>query len=685
MIKTFYGVGALDSAGALFTALLIGFFFGLALERAGFGSSRRLSGVFYFRDMAVVKVMFTALITAALGLALVEQTGMIDVVDQIYHMPTFYGAYVIAGLIFGVGFVMSGWCPGTAAVGCASGKLDAFTFLVGGALGSVFFNELFPLIKSLQTWGQSSQNSFGISGLAFVHNSLGITKAGFLLCFSLAAVVFLWVSEFIERRGRAGKGEAEPSSRQPLQTVTAGIIITALVLFVFSSGKMPYESAQTASGSGAAASESFLHQIETAEDHVEPETLAAALYGGDAGVVAVDVRPPEEFAAFHIRGAVNVVLSDLPRYVAGQQHKRMLVLYSNGMTHPAQARDELFRLGYRNVYILTDGLAGFRETCLKPVSLRASPTTPDEAARIRAWREYFLTAPPLKETMKAVVDETVTLPGPVTTAWLRDQLQRARLKIIDCRDQNDYNRSHIPGAVAVSCESFRGAVNGVPSVLLPASLLAQKMSLLNIAPQDTVVLVYGGDRLRDATLIGMAFERLGHGRYGILKGGMDQWVKEQLPTSTQLPEAGQTDYPMPATADSFTVDWRQTAEHMKRQSAVILDVRPAAYFSGEKSDEARAGHIPGALNREYKIDIQTEGGVSWFKPVPELAAAYTDLIPSKKDLVIVHCRTGHQASQTYFVLRHLLGYHHVKWYDAGWTEWATRSELPAETGLIGRK
>jgi thiosulfate/3-mercaptopyruvate sulfurtransferase len=45
--------------------------------------------------------------------------------------------------------------------------------------------------------------------------------------------------------------------------------------------------------------------------------------------------------------------------------------------------------------------------------------------------------------------------------------------------------------------------------------------------------------------------------------------------------------------------------------------------------------------------------------------------------VIVHCRSGQQASQTYFVLRHVLGYKNVKWYDGGWTDWAPRAELPA--------
>ena len=65
-----------------------------------------------------------------------------------------------------------------------------------------------------------------------------------------------------------------------------------------------------------------------------------------------------------------------------------------------------------------------------------------------------------------------------------------------------------------------------------------------------------------------------------------------------------------------------------------------------------------------------------FKPVSELAGAYEKIIPTRETPVIVHCRTGHQASQTFFVLKRLLGYKNVYYYDAGWTEWAARPELP---------
>jgi len=90
MISTYYGLDTLGGGGAFFAALVIGFFFGLALERAGFGSSRRIAGIFYFRDMAVLKVMFTALVVAMLGFAFVAAAGIIDVSHQIHHIKSYY-------------------------------------------------------------------------------------------------------------------------------------------------------------------------------------------------------------------------------------------------------------------------------------------------------------------------------------------------------------------------------------------------------------------------------------------------------------------------------------------------------------------------------------------------------------------------------------------------------------------
>lgn len=667
MIRTFFGADALDTSGAWLAAFVIGLLFGLALERAGFGSSRRLTGVFYFEDMAVVKVMFTAMITAMLGLAYLLTFGWISP-DEVYFMPTFYGAQLVGGLIFGVGFVMGGWCPGTAAVGLASGRLDALTFFGGAVLGSIFFNEIFGLIKPLYTWGEV--------GVVFIYQSLGVSPGGFALFFTLVAVACFWGAEFIEaHRGKGGDLFGSPF----LKTFSLALIILGLGLFL--TGGQPGRPGAAAARFGE---QELLSQVAAAQDHMEPEELADRLMRGEPGILVVDIRPPGEFAAFHLRGAVNVELPGLPQFLAPYKNRGLIVLYSNGMTHPAQARDSLFRQGFGNVYFLTDGLQGFMERCLKPVSLRGEPVAPEMAAKINAWRAFFMepSVSPAPVAAKETVPGPGPLPGLAETDWLAQQVGKSGLTIIDLRSQPEYNSGHIPGSVYLSVESWRGVVQGVSSMLLPAPLLAGHLSLLGIEPGDLVVLA-PGEKFHDATLAAMALERLGHHRYVALQGGAPRWLAEKRPLVTALPNLAASHYPV-GNADTFTVDYPRVLAAQQQESALILDVRPAEYFLGQKSDEARAGHIPGAVNRPYTEDLLTTDQGVRLKPVAELAEAYAKIIPAKEAPVIVHCRTGHQASQTFFVLKRLLGYKNVLYYDGGWSEWASRPELPVAQGPPGK-
>lgn len=271
--------------------------------------------------------------------------------------------------------------------------------------------------------------------------------------------------------------------------------------------------------------------------------------------------------------------------------------------------------------------------------------------------------------MSERTDNTSSL---IESAWLAENLNRPDLKIIDVRRQPLYNTSHVPGSMALNPESLRGVVSSVPSMLLPAELIAAQLSLMGVKPTDMAVIV-PGDRLRDATLVGMALNRVGHKRWAILEGGFEKWAGEKRPIDNKLPAITATTYQARSGADDFTVDRQAVLASMHDKQTVIIDTRPAAYFAGEESDEARAGHIPGAINRPHPEDLRDD---SHLKPASELTAAYQALIPSKGTPVIVHCRTGHQASQTYFMLRHVLGYPNVKWYDGSWTDWAPRPELP---------
>lgn len=667
MIETYYGQEGLASPQAMLAAGAIGAGFGFALERAGFGSSRRLAGIFYFRDMAVLKVMFSAMVVAMLGLIYALGTGLIDEA-QIYHLPSVYGAYVVGGLLFGVGFVMGGWCPGTAAVGVASGKLDALVFLGGAMAGSVLFNECFGLIEPLYGWGSR--------GVAFAWQSLGMSKAGFALLFTCVAVGCFWGSEYIERR-RAGEGRYLNSPFLRAWSVALVVLAVGALILPDPTARGTGAADAPAQGAPHVPGSNLLATIEAGRDHIEPAELADRLMRGDPDLLLVDVRTESEYQAFHLPSAIHVPPSRLADALAGRRDRGLIVLYSNGMTHPAQARDALARLGFGNVYILTDGLRGFMETCLKPASLRDHPLPPSQVARVNAWRAFFTSAEPVTGAPVGAAPSARARPGMVEAAWLADNIGRADLRVLDCRSQADYSRGHIPGSLRVSPEQFRGARGGVPSMLLPGAILAQHLELMGIRPSDQVVIV-AGDSLRDATLVGMVFERLGHGNHAILSGGFARWVAEAHPTDTRLPDVVPSSYPFDPAADRFTVDRAFVLQRVRDRAAVIIDVRPADYYAGTRSDEARAGHVPGALNRPYTEDVVVVDKAPHFKSITDLEQAYAKLIPDRDTTVLVHCRTGHQASQAFFVLRNLLGYDRVLWYDAGWTEWAARQELPVE-------
>lgn len=156
----------------LLSGLFLGLLFGFALEAAGFGSPRRLTGQFLLKDWTVFKVMFTAVIVAAFGLWLFQTAGWLR--PGSYFVPSLllYGTF-LGGALIGIGFMLGGYCPGTSVVGLASGRIDALVFMVGMVGGSALYAAVFDWIRpfalaTADPLGRTLPQLFGVPDIVVI-------------------------------------------------------------------------------------------------------------------------------------------------------------------------------------------------------------------------------------------------------------------------------------------------------------------------------------------------------------------------------------------------------------------------------------------------------------------------------------------------------------------------------------
>ena len=152
MNAPFYRFAAFGDEASLVVAFVIGIGFGFFLERGGFGSARKLTSQFYLDDLAVFKVMFTAIVTAMLGVFYLSWLGIMDL-SLVDLVTTNLWPQIAGGLLLGFGFVIGGYCPGTSLVAAVTGRIDGMVFVLGAMAGMFAFGEAFPLLKGFYESG----------------------------------------------------------------------------------------------------------------------------------------------------------------------------------------------------------------------------------------------------------------------------------------------------------------------------------------------------------------------------------------------------------------------------------------------------------------------------------------------------------------------------------------------------
>jgi rhodanese-related sulfurtransferase len=331
----------------LLVALLVGIAFGYILEQAGFSSSRKLTGLFYGTDFTVLRVFFTAGLTAMTGIVLLSRLGLLDA-SIIYVHPAFLPSAIVGGLVMGVGFVLGGFCPGTSFCAAAVGRLDGLAFVAGGLAGVLAFGEAFPRLRAFYESGSL--------GEVTIPGHLGFSPSIFLVVMVVVAVAAFAMTGRIERKvNAAGPVHGFDTGRHRL--AAAAFIAVAIVVAATPDSRERLLA--------RAADPAF--QRANPVRRVTPDELAFRIVDRDPSLVVVDLRPATELAKGSLPGSVSMAASDLfgrgmpPALAQSRRHK---VFVASDPREAAAAATLASLLGYGNVAVLEGGWSGFRSTIL---------------------------------------------------------------------------------------------------------------------------------------------------------------------------------------------------------------------------------------------------------------------------------------------------------------------------------
>ncbi|MGE5251053.1 MAG: YeeE/YedE thiosulfate transporter family protein [Bacteroidota bacterium] len=358
---------------------LIGFGFGFALEMSGFGNSRKLAAQFYFTEMTVLKVMFTAIVTAMVLTFGAVSLGLLDF-SQVWVNPTYLGSGIVGGLIMGVGFIVGGFCPTTSIAATATGKIDGMLFLGGGLVGAFLFGETEHLFDN---W----YNHAGYFGRLTLDQVFGLPTGVVVMLVVLMALFMFWGAEQLERIFGS-----KDLSREPRFRFAGAVVLVALAASIIFIGQPTLEERYQKITFERQVNEQTVRRSadEVLADRsvfITPAEAYKAAYNQAMNPVYLDVRPESDYNLYHIQDAISLpperVLDAVPALLTEPAANTVYILMSNDETAAVRAWKQLVASSVPNVYILEGGVNNWISFFSEPddPALTPDPTAGDDRLR----------------------------------------------------------------------------------------------------------------------------------------------------------------------------------------------------------------------------------------------------------------------------------------------------------------
>ena len=382
----------------LIIALLAGIGFGFVLEQAGFSSTKKLVGLFYGYDFTVLKVFFTAGITAMIGVLLFGQIGILDL-SLIYVNPTFLWSALIGGAIMGLGFIIGGFCPGTSVCAAAIGKLDGLAFVFGSGLGVLAFAEGYPLLNKIylaEAWGPVLMNE-----------KLGMSKIIFAFLLTAIAFISFYLTRLIENRVNGIQSNL-PKRKVIIYSAAVGV---AFLLLIFTA-LLPDAKSRLESKVNQALNYANLGSVE-----IPADKLANEIVNNYYRINIIDVRTPEAFKVFHLPFAINIPVERMNerqwKNILNQKHKANY-FYADDQQTARKGYLTAEYIGKAENYLLNESPANFKKMFYEigdPEAVAGKKEVNTYNFRKKAASEMKMLLEALKNSTEPVVAKTTKIKG----------------------------------------------------------------------------------------------------------------------------------------------------------------------------------------------------------------------------------------------------------------------------------
>lgn len=267
----------------------------------------------------------------------------------------------------------------------------------------------------------------------------------------------------------------------------------------------------------------------------------------------------------------------------------------------------------------------------------------------------------------------------VDTDWLAKHLNDPHVRIIEMDlSPEAYEKGHLPGAIfwnttAIFKPDFR--------IDFEPTAIEQLLANSGINNNTIVVAVHGGF-IATSGLIFWLLKVFGHADVRILNGGRQKWIQDGYPLTTEKTIVKPANYQTKSPNHSLRIPLAEVKQSIDKSNSIILDVRTPQEYSGElfmvnpPTENERGGHIPGAISLYYELAHNDD---STFKSVEQLQEIYSQQGVTPDKSIIPYCAVGGRSGHTWFILKYLLGFPHVKNYDGSWNEWSRIPDLSIET------